>query len=130
MFLWIAGILVVCLILLAIVYVGFNLTAENNIETISMINEVNRLQEQLNGNISQVSNLTEQINRLNKEILELKSTINQKNSENEQFKKQIHELNNCLDQIDAELKSIIQTEEIANLVKRLSNSSLESTETP
>ncbi len=103
---------------------------ENNIKAIGVTSETNKLREQLNGNVSLVSNLTAQINGLNKEVLELKSIVNQTNLENEELKKQIHELNDCLDKIDAELKGMAQTEEIANLVQRLRNSPLTSTEIP
>ncbi len=128
--LWIAGILIVSLILLATVYVGFNLMIENNIKAISVTSETNKLREQLNGNVSLVSNLTAQIDGLNKEVLELKSIVNQTNLENEELKKQVQELNDCLDKIDAELKGLAQTEEIVNLVQRLRNSPLTSTEIP
>ncbi len=127
----VASILTIFIILLATGSFKENVSnVADKLVTDNATNETNRLHEELNDNIHKVSNLTAQIDELNNEISGLKSTINQTNLENEELKKQVHELNDCLDKIDAELKGMAQTEEIANLVQRLRNSPLASTEIP
>ncbi len=129
--LWIISILTICMVLIATGYfVAPILNVTKNLETDNVVDKINKLQEELDGNVSQVSNLTAEINRLNKEISDLNSLVTQKDLENKRLRKQINALNSCLDQIDAEYVGMDVAQRIARILREVGNPSLESTENP